>query len=447
MDLNGRLRQVAVVGAAGKMGSGIALVLALEMTWRALERAPGSGEAPWVLSLVDLDDGALQGLVRYLREHAAKDAEKQINRLRAAFKDRTDLVDNQDMVQEFVFEVLLRVRTGRTLALARDARLVFEAAFESEPVKLGIYRELADLCRPDTWFLSNTSSMPIQALAEACGLQRRMLGFHFYNPPAVQKLVEVIQPRDCDPELVQAAAMLAHALRKKTVPASDVAGFIGNGHFIRDGLYAIRETERLAREHGYLPALVMVDRVSRDWLLRPMGIFQLMDYVGLDVFHLITQVMSKHLGEDLHSDLIERHLALGARGGQTSAGAPKAGFFKYQKGKPVAVYDPAAQDYADLDAPWVREALDRLGPLPEPAATWKGLSRDPDPGPRLGAWFGAIQGMDTLGARLAKAHLRASRATGLKLVEQGVAAKPEDVNEVLKLGFFHLYGPINDYLA
>jgi 3-hydroxyacyl-CoA dehydrogenase len=447
MDLDTRLRQVAVVGAAGKMGSGIALLLALEMTWRALERTGGPDGPPWVLSLIDLDDGALQALVRYLREHAARDAEKQVNRLRAAFADRADLVDNQDMVQEFVFEVLLRVRTGRTLALAADARLVFEAAFESEPVKLGIYRELAGLCRPDAWFLSNTSSIPIQALAEACGLQRRMIGCHFYNPPAVQKLVEVIRPRDCDPELVQGTALLAHALRKRTVPASDVAGFIGNGHFIRDGLYAIRETERLAGEHGYLPALLMVDRVSRDWLLRPMGIFQLMDYVGLDVFHLITQVMSRHLGEDLGSGLIERHLALGVKGGQTSTGAPKAGFFKYQKGKPAAIYDLAAQAYVDLDAPWAAEALARLGSLPEPALAWKALSRDPDPEPRLRAWFGAIQGMDSLGAAMARDHLRASRATGLKLVDQGVAARPEDVNDVLKLGFFHVYGPINDYLA
>jgi 3-hydroxyacyl-CoA dehydrogenase len=447
MDLNGRLRQVAVVGAAGKMGSGIALVLALEMTWRALERVPGQSEAPWVLSLIDLDDGALQALVRYLREHAARDAERQVNRLRAAFKDRADLVDNQDMVQEFVFEVLLRVRTGRTLALAKDALLVFEAAFESEPVKLGIYRELADLCRPEAWFLSNTSSIPLQALADACGLRRRMIGFHFYNPPAVQKLVEVIQPGDCDPELVQTATHLAQALRKKTVPARDVAGFIGNGHFIRDGLYAIRETERLAREHGYLPALLMVDRVSRDWLLRPMGIFQLMDYVGLDVFQLITRVMSTYLGEDLRSDLIERHLTLGVKGGQTSSGAPKAGFFKYQKGKPASVYDLAAQAYVDLDTPLAQEALARLGGLPEPTLTWKGLSRDPDPGPRLEAWFGAIRGMDTLGARMARDHFQASRATGLGLVERGVAAKPEDVNEVLKLGFFHLYGPITDYLA
>jgi 3-hydroxyacyl-CoA dehydrogenase len=450
MDLNPRLHQVAVVGAAGKMGSGIALLLALEMTWRALEQADAQADAqsgaPWILNLIDLDDHALQSLLRYLREHAAKDAEKQINRLRAAFRDRPGLVDNQDMVQEFVFEVLLRCRTGRTLALAKDAQMVFEAAFEAEEVKHAIYRELASLCGPGTFFLSNTSSIPLGALGEACGLSGRIIGFHFYNPPAVQKLVEVIQPRRCDPELVQAAALLAHALHKKTVPASDVAGFIGNGHFIRDGLRAVREVERLAPEHGYLPALLMVERVTRDFLLRPMGIFQLLDYVGLDVFRSITQVMTRYLGEDLSCDLLERYLAQGVRGGQGAGGVPRAGFLKYQKGRPVAAYDPARKEYQDLDAPWAREAEARLGPLPEPVLTWKALSRDPDPAPRLEAWFQALGRLDTLGAELAKGAYRASRETALDLVRQGVANRPEDVNDVLKLGFYHLYGPVTDYL-
>jgi len=446
MDLNPRLHQVAVVGAAGKMGSGIALLLALEMTWRALEKADGQGAAPWILNLIDLDDQALQNLLRYLREQAAKDAEKQINRLRAAFQGRPDLADNQDMVQEFVFELLLRCRAGKTLALAKDAQLVFEAAFESEEIKHAIYRELAALCGPGTFFLSNTSSIPLGGLGEACGLAGRIIGCHFYNPPAVQKLVEVIQPRRCDPELVQVAAQLAHALRKKTVPANDVAGFIGNGHFIRDGLRSIREVERLAPDHGYLPALLMVERVTRDFLLRPMGIFQLLDYVGLDVFRSITQVMTKYLGEDFSSGLLERYLAQGVRGGQGAGGVPRAGFLKYQKGRPVAAYDPASGEYRDLDAPWAREAEARLGPLPEPALAWKALSKDPDPAPKLEAWFQALGRLDTLGAELAKGAYRASREAGLELVRRGVANRPEDVNDVLKLGFFHLYGPITEYL-
>jgi len=442
-ELHTRLENVAVVGAAGKMGSGISLLLALELTWRALERR----DATCVLNLIDVHDGALQDLLRYLRAQAAKDAEKQINRLRALFRDRPDLVDNQEMVQEFVFELLLRIRTGKTLALAREAWLVFEAAYEHEPVKVAIYRELAGLCRPEAWFLTNTSSIPIQGLSEACGVPGRMIGFHFYNPPAVQKLVELIQPAGCAPELAALAAELAQALRKRTVPARDVAGFIGNGHFIRDGLQAIRRVERLAPEHGFVPALHLVERVSRDFLLRPMGCFQLIDYVGIDVFQQITRVMAAHLGEDLHSPLVDHLLELGVKGGQSSGGTQKAGFLRYQKGQPVAVFDPDTGDYLDLDSPPVRAAEARLGPAPVPGLSWKALHKDPGAAAQVAAHFQALAGLDTLGAALAREHFLASREIGLGLVRRGVAQRAEDVNDVLKLGFFHLYGPISDYLA
>ena len=441
-ELHTRLENVAVVGAAGKMGSGISLLLALELTWRALERR----DATCVLNLIDVHDGALQDLLRYLRAQAAKDAEKQINRLRALFRDRPDLVDNQEMVQEFVFELLLRIRTGKTLALAREAWLVFEAAYEHEPVKVAIYRELAGLCRPEACFLTNTSSIPIQGLSEACGVPGRMIGFHFYNPPAVQKLVELIQPAGCAPELAGLAAGIAQALHKRTVPARDVAGFIGNGHFVRDGLYALRTVERMAPAFGFVPALHLVDRVSREFLLRPMGIFQLIDYVGLDVFSQILRVMAAHLGEDLHSPLVDRLLDLGVKGGQGPGGTPRDGFLRYAKGRPVAVFDPEAGAYVDLERPEVQAAAARLGPLPDPALSWKALQKDPGAAGKLEAWFRALKGLETLGGSMAREHFLASREIGLELVRRGVAHRAEDVNDVLRLGFFHLYGPISGYL-
>ncbi|MDP2876840.1 MAG: hypothetical protein Q8O00_11695, partial [Holophaga sp.] len=72
MDLNTRLQNVTVIGAAGKMGSGISLLLALEIAYRALENK----DRTYILNLVDVSDASLQGLLRYLREQAVKDAEK-----------------------------------------------------------------------------------------------------------------------------------------------------------------------------------------------------------------------------------------------------------------------------------------------------------------------------------------------------------------------------------
>lgn len=443
MDLNSRLKNVAVVGAAGKMGSGIALLLAQEMGRRALEQKDGV----YVLNLIDVSDQALQGLVRYLREQAVKYAEKRIGRLRAAWADRADLVENAEMVEEFVGQVMGQVRTGKTLQLAAESTLVFEAAFEKEEVKFAIYDQLRELCPKEAFFLTNTSSIPLHVLSERCGIEGRLIGYHFYNPPAVQKLVELITPKVCAPELRELSLELAKALGKTIVPANDVAGFIGNGHFMRDGLHAFAEVERLAAEHGYAKAVYMVDKVSRDWLLRPMGIFQLVDYVGVDVFQLILAVMRKHLSlPSLQSGLVDRLMEQGVKGGQTSSGAQKDGFLKYEKGKPAGIYDPEAKAYVAFAAAGVEDAETRLGPHPDPALSWKSLTRDPGKEAKVRAYFGALKDDRSLGAQIARRYHEASRQAGEALVRSGVASAAKDVNDVLTLGFFHVYGPINDYL-
>lgn len=438
MNLDERLEHVAVVGAAGKMGSGISLLLARELAWRALERP----DRLFVLNLIDISHANLQGLLDYLKEQLVKEGEKAINRLRAAFRDRQDLIENGEMIEAFAWAGLRHVRAGTTLALAKDAHFVFEAALEREDLKTNLFRELAGLCGPDTFFLSNTSSIPLGGLAKAAGIPGRLIGCHFYNPPAVQKLIEVITPQGCDAELVQQTHALAALLGKTVVPAHDIAGFIGNGHFMRDGLHGLREAEALAAEHGLPQALALVDAVSRDWLIRPMGIFQLIDYVGIDVFQLILKVMESYLHDGLHSGLVDRMIALGVKGGQTSLGAQKDGFLKYEGGKPVGVFDPDTRTYLPIDPAW----MERLGPRPAPAPSWGAVQRDPDKEATLAAALGALKTAPGLGADLARRYAAASRAASLRLVEQGVAEKAEHVNQVLTLGFFHAYGPVNDYL-
>ncbi len=438
MNLDERLEHVAVVGAAGKMGSGISLLLARELAWRAIERP----DRLFVLNLIDISHQSLQGLLDYLKEQLVKEGEKAINRLRTAFRDRADLVENGEMIEAFAWAGLRQVRAGTTLALAKDAHLVFEAALEREDLKTNLFRELAGVCGPHTFFLSNTSSIPLGGLAQAAGIPGRLIGCHFYNPPAVQRLIEVITPADCDPELVAQTHDLAARLGKLVVPANDIAGFIGNGHFMRDGLHGLREAERLAAEHGLPKAIALMDAVSREWLVRPMGIFQLIDYVGIDVFQLILRVMESYLHDGLHSDLIDRMIGLGVKGGQTSLGGQKDGFLKYEGGRPVAVYDAETQAYVAIDPAW----FDVLGPRPAPAPSWGAVQRDLDKDGTLRAYFSAVKDSTAAGAELARRYAAASRAASLRLVEQGVAAEAEHVNQVLTLGFFHAYGPVNEYL-
>ena len=440
MDLDTRLQNVSVIGAAGKMGSGITLLLAQEMARLSLQ--PENRGRVFRLNAVDLDPAGLAGLRAYVHSQATRTAEKTIVGLRQLYAEREDLVENGEIIADWVRRVGDIVWPATDLHAARGSLLVFEAIVEKPDVKASVYRQLRDLC-PEAYFLTNTSSIPIGLIDRESGLGGRIIGFHFYNPPPVQKLVEVIRAETTPDELAGISADLGRRLRKTLIPSADIAGFIGNGHFIRDGIHGLNEAAGLARDRGWARAAWLVNRVSQDWLLRPMGIFQLIDYVGIDVFQMIQVVMDEHLDEPLRHEVIDRALEMGVRGGQNPDGSQKPGFLQYEKGRPVAAYDLEKREYVPIDPAWDEE----LGPLPDGFRPWKALTRAADRDQALSAHFGKLAGMDTLGARLAVAYLARSREIGRQLVEMKVAASADDVNAVLMLGFYHLYGPINDYCA
>ncbi len=176
-----------------------------------------------------------------------------------------------------------------------------------------------------------------------------------------------------------------------------------------------------------------------------MGIFQLVDYVGLDVCQYIMSVMNPHLDdEDLHSDLLDRFIGMGVKGGQYADGSQKDGFLKYEKGRPVGIFDPDKKDYVPIAD--IQAACDeRLGPLPQGAMPWKAVIGSPDKNDILDAFFKELHSMDTLGAELARRYGKRSLEIAQQLVEDNVAKSEEDVNTVLLTGFYHAYGPINEY--
>jgi 3-hydroxyacyl-CoA dehydrogenase len=445
MDLSQRLENVAVLGAAGKMGSGISLLLAQELARTKL--APENKGKVFRLALIDVSEPALDGLLSYLRGQLLKMAEKSVGLLRGLYADRSDLVENGEIIQEFVASALSLVRPSTDMNTISGARLVFEAVFESEKLKLELLGKARKIADPDAWYLTNTSSIPIGGLDTKLELGGKIVGYHFYNPPAVQKLLELITSDDTLPELKQAGEVLAKRLGKKVFLANDIAGFIGNGHFMRDGLHAIAEADRLREGGDWAPALYKMNRVSQEWLLRPMGIFQLIDYVGVDVTGMILDVMNTYLpGQGLHSDFIDALVDKKVLGGQHHDGSQKDGILQYKKGKPVAVYELSKGEYVPFEASGLAETADReLGALPDGYRPWKALLMDKSKKEVLERHFGAVRTVETQGAQLALAYLKASKAIGEKLVSDGVANNPEDVNGVLTNGFFHLYGPINSY--
>jgi len=443
MDYTGRLENVTVLGAAGKMGSGILLLTAMEMADLGLK--PENKDRRFVLNAMDVSNHALSGLMKFLQAQVRKAAEKKTVALRKVYADRADLIENSEIIDQYIFDVLAVVRPTTSLEAAYESTMIFEAIKEDPALKVRVLSQVDKNNKKSPWFFTNTSSIPIHQLDKDTNLGGRIIGFHFYNPPAVQKLVELIKADSTLDELEAFAHAYAKNLRKKIVPSNDFAGFIGNGHFMRDALHGISEARRLAEKMPFVEAVYMVNKVSQDYLVRPMGIFQLIDYVGLDVCQYIMSVMNPHLpDEDLHSDLLDRFIGMGVLGGQYADGSQKDGFLKYEKGRPAGIYDPDQKEYVAFSE--FQAACDnKLGPMPEGAMPWKAVIGSPDKDEVLAAFFKNLYEMNTPGAELAKAYGERSKAISLKLVSDNVARSEEDVNTVLLTGFYHSFGPINDY--
>jgi len=443
MNYAERLENVTVLGASGKMGSGILLLTAMEMADLSLK--PENKDRQFVLNAVDVSDKALAGLMKYLKVQVQKAAEKKIVLLRKVYESNSDLIDNSDIVGRYVSDVCALVRPTVVLESAYASTLVFEAVIENPALKIKLLSQINKNSSREPWFFTNTSSIPVHELDEKAGLGGRLLGVHFYNPPAIQKLVELIKAASTKDELVEFALAYAKNLKKIVVPSNDYAGFIGNGHFMRDALHGISEAERLSGEMPFAEAVYTVNRATQDFLIRPMGIFQLIDYVGLDVCQYIMSVMAERFpGETIHSPLLDKLITAGVKGGQFSDGSQKDGFFKYEKNRPAAIYDPTAKQYAPVAS--FQAACDtRMGPLPQPALTWKSAIKHPEKEAALKEFFSKLAAMDTAGAVLARRYGERSLEIGLKLVSDKVARSEADVNMVLTSGFYHVYGPINKY--
>lgn len=437
MNLKQLLSKSAILGAGGKMGSGILLLIARQA---ALWKLEDPDYKPEVLAL-DVSQERLQAILKYIEKQSLKYAGRKAGELASLFPGK-----GEDQIPGLFAEtVLATIRISTDISEARQSKLIFEAVNEDKDLKVRLYRTIEKDNPNKPFFLTNTSSVPIHLLNGAAGLEGRIIGFHFYNPPAVQKLVEIIAPPETVPALKELALELAKDLGKVVVPANDVAGFIGNGHFMRDVLFGFTQAEQIQPETGWPGAFLAVDTVTREYLIRPMGIFQLCDYVGLDVVRFIMQVMNPHFpDENLHSDHLDRITSQGILGGQNPDGSQKKGIFSYAEGRIIGVYDPDGKKYVPLED--LNPELQKyLGEKPENLRPWKEVIRDPEREHYLSSFFTGLKEMKTNGANLAVGFGKNSSEIGRKLVRDGVAFSEKDVNTVLLTGFYHAFGVINHY--
>ena len=167
-----------------------------------------------------------------------------------------------------------------------DTELVIEAIPEIMELKKKSYTELDMLANEDTIFASNTSTLPITEIANITKRPERVIGIHFFNPPQLMKLVEIIPGKNTNKSIIEYATKFAQSLKKEIIICKkDVPGFIVNRLFIP----LVHEAcHMIDRQNN---SILEIDSAVKFKLGFPMGIFELADFTGIDVIHKATLEM------------------------------------------------------------------------------------------------------------------------------------------------------------
>jgi 3-hydroxybutyryl-CoA dehydrogenase len=220
----------------------------------------------------------------------------------------------------------IRGRLSGTTSFAdlTDCDIIIEAIIENLDEKRSTYRQLDEICKPETIFASNTSSLSITEMMTATSPERqqRFIGMHFFNPVPLMKLVEIVKTILTDDDVYEQAVEFGKKLGKVPVRAGDKTGFIVNRLLVPYMLDAIR-----ALEEG-VGSIVDIDNAMKLGCGYPMGPFTLGDFVGLDTTYYIAEIMFNEFREKRFAPppLLKRMVLAGLYGRKSGRG-----FYDYTK--------------------------------------------------------------------------------------------------------------------
>jgi 3-hydroxyacyl-CoA dehydrogenase len=278
-----------------------------------------------------------------------------------------------------------------------DVDLVVEAVFEDMATKKDVFAELGRVTRQGAVLASNTSYLDIDALAEASGRPEDVVGMHFFNPANVMRLLENVRGAKTAPDVLATVMAVGKAIKKVSVLVGISDGFVGNRMLAkrsREGMFLLEE--------GATPW--QIDKALVDFGFA-MGPYQVADLAGIDVQYAARQVRWSLLSEREHqANIVDQLYALGRYGQKTGAG-----YYTYDD-KRKATPDPAIEDLI------VRHSAARA------------ITRR------------AIDDVE-IRERLIYAMVN----EGAKILEEGVAARPHDIDVIWLTGFgfpVYLGGPM-----
>jgi len=224
-------------------------------------------------------------LVRDIRDDIIKASEARLH------KGLDKLVAKGKMDEAGKKAITDRITFTTELAEAADSDLVIEAAIENLEIKKNVFVELDSICKPETIFASNTSSISITAIAAATKRADKFIGMHFFNPATIMKLVEVIKGANTSQETFDIVYNLAKELGKEPVEVNEAPGFVVNKimiPYINEAIGLVETGVASAED---------IDKAMKLGGNHPMGPLELGDFIGLDVCLAIMEVLQQETGD------------------------------------------------------------------------------------------------------------------------------------------------------
>jgi 3-hydroxybutyryl-CoA dehydrogenase len=282
------VRKVGVVGC-GIMGSGIVEICA---------------KAGMDVTFVEVDDEQAERGRQSIERSMAKAVEK--GKLEEPARD----------------EALSRITASTNLEDIADADFVVEAVTEDLDTKLEVFARFDELVRPDVILATNTSSLPIANLAAVTKRPDKVLGVHFFNPPPVMKLLELVRALTTSDEVVEFARGFAERIGKTPILAKDRAGFIVNFLLVPYLNSAIEMLDQGFATREDIDTGVVLG------LGHPMGPLTLADLIGLDTMLQVSAVLYDEFKDPIYSPptLLKRMVAAGYLGRKSGRG-----FYEYDR--------------------------------------------------------------------------------------------------------------------